>query len=113
VVAVLKQQLRARGRGRWHGAAVSATPTRGRTPKPCPNPAPPPQLHGYEPLRAQLHDLTRRLHAPPGGFGVTVTCGSTYGLDIALDLLLERGEPVVVEEYTYSHALDTQLMPKG
>jgi hypothetical protein len=44
---------------------------------------------------------------------VTVTCGSTYGLDIALDLLLERGDPIVVEEYTYSHALDTQLMPKG
>lgn len=71
------------------------------------------QLHGYEPLRAALHGLTARLQAPPGPFQVTVTCGSTYALDVVLDLLLERGDPLLLEEYTYSHALEAQLMPKG
>ncbi|GBF96915.1 hypothetical protein Rsub_09920, partial [Raphidocelis subcapitata] len=60
-----------------------------------------------------LSALTARLQRPPGPFAVTVTCGSTHGLAVALDLILERGEPLLVEEYTYSHALEAQLLPKG
>lgn len=72
-----------------------------------------PQLHGYEPLRSKLQDLTTQLQRPLSNVQVTVTCGSTYGLDVALDLLLERGDPLLLEEYTYSHALEAQLAPKG
>lgn len=59
------------------------------------------------------HPLTRPRHSPPAARQVTVTCGSTYALDVALDLLLERGDPLLLEEFTYSHALEAQLMPKG
>lgn len=72
-----------------------------------------PQPSGYEPLRARLHALTLAQQRPQGAVQVNVTCGSTYGLDVVLDLLLERGDPLLLEEYTYSHALEAQLMPKG
>ena len=60
-------------------------------------------------------DPGRPAPASPSDRGgqVTVTCGSTYALDMALDLLLERGDPLLLEEYTYSHALEAQLIPKG
>lgn len=69
--------------------------------------------NGYEPLRSILASLTERVQRPPRPASVTVTCGSTYSLDVTLDLLLERGDPLLVEEFTYSHALEAQLMPKG
>jgi DNA-binding transcriptional MocR family regulator len=53
------------------------------------------------------------MQSPAAPFEVTTTCGSTNALDVALDLILERGAPLLLEEYTYSHALETQLMPKG
>ncbi|KAI8473556.1 MAG: pyridoxal phosphate-dependent transferase [Monoraphidium minutum] len=69
--------------------------------------------NGYEPLRAKLHELTVAMQRPPAPIQVTVTAGSTYALHVVLDLLLERGDPLLLEEYTYSHALEAQLMPKG
>jgi aromatic amino acid aminotransferase I / 2-aminoadipate transaminase len=59
-------------------------------------------------LVAFLKDHTEKLHHPPyEDWSTTLTCGSTYSFYSCLRMLLERGDFLVMEEYTYSSAIST------
>ncbi|XP_071553047.1 kynurenine/alpha-aminoadipate aminotransferase, mitochondrial-like [Panulirus ornatus] len=62
---------------------------------------------GYPPLLEQLRALTQKLHSPPG-WGereLVVTTGSQSGLLMAMEMMLNPGDPVLVEQPCYTGAL--------
>ncbi len=67
---------------------------------------------GYAPLGAWVAAHVQRLHAPPVAVDHLVTCGNTNGLDLALRSLLNPGDVVLTEEYTYAATLQA-LRPMG
>lgn len=68
---------------------------------------------GYPPLQAWAQQLVEELHRPPCPTDTIITPGATCSLDALLRLLLNPGDPLLVEEYTYSHALEALFIPKG
>ncbi|KAK3267627.1 hypothetical protein CYMTET_23831 [Cymbomonas tetramitiformis] len=46
------------------------------------------------------------LHKPPGPWDVQLTAGSMAGIDACLDNLFDRGDTILVEEFTFTAALD-------
>lgn len=85
-----------RSRTRRSSALVAAAAK--KTPAALP-PGPPPAA------------VSRPLHA--GGRDLVVTAGSTAALDAALRALLSRGDALLAEEFTYSHALEALMAPHG
>jgi DNA-binding transcriptional MocR family regulator len=55
--------------------------------------------------------VSKALHS--GGRDLVVTAGSTAALDAALRALLSRGDALLAEEFTYSHALEALMAPHG
>jgi DNA-binding transcriptional MocR family regulator len=66
-------------------------------------PAPPPG-----PPRAAVSATLHR-----GGRDLAMTAGSTAALDAALRALLSRGDALLAEQFTYSHALEALMAPHG
>jgi len=60
---------------------------------------------GYPPLVSWLKDLQRHVHQPMSTTELVVTTGSQDGLCKALEMLMEPGEPVVVEDFVYAGTL--------
>jgi DNA-binding transcriptional MocR family regulator len=63
---------------------------------------------GYPPLVSWVGEHVRALHAPPGRVAHLVTCGNTNGIDLVLRTLLNRGDVVLAEEFTYSATLQAR-----
>ncbi|KDD74616.1 hypothetical protein H632_c1182p1 [Helicosporidium sp. ATCC 50920] len=68
---------------------------------------------GWPPLTAWLEALTAEIHRPAGAVATAVTSGSTQAMTMLLALFLERGDSLLVEEFTYSHILECSLLPEG
>jgi DNA-binding transcriptional MocR family regulator len=70
---------------------------------------------GHPSLREWAREFTQKMHAPPlhVGHGTIITDGSTRGIDIVTSLFLDPGDAILVEEYTYSHFLETLAIPRG
>lgn len=60
---------------------------------------------GYPPLVSWLKDLQKQIHQPAPNTELVVTTGSQDGLCKALEMLMEPGEPVVVEDFVYAGTL--------
>jgi aromatic amino acid aminotransferase I / 2-aminoadipate transaminase len=59
-------------------------------------------------LVAFLKKHTQMVHNPPyEDWSTTLTCGNTYSFYICLRMLVERGDYIVMEDYTYSSAIST------
>nr|XP_053641221.1 kynurenine/alpha-aminoadipate aminotransferase, mitochondrial-like isoform X2 [Cherax quadricarinatus] len=69
---------------------------------------------GFPPLVQQLKQLTEDLHQPPRmcETEVVVTMGSINALSIAADMLLNPGDPIIVQEPVFTGVL-TALLPYG
>lgn len=51
--------------------------------------------------------------AAPIGMKVVITQGSSAGLEALFRMLLNPGDPVLLEEYTYAHVVEADLLPMG
>lgn len=60
---------------------------------------------GHGPLREAIAEAMRRRGAQALAEGIVITNGSQQGLDLVFRALLDRGDPVVMEEPTYTGAL--------
>jgi aromatic amino acid aminotransferase I len=59
-------------------------------------------------LVAFLKQHTEMVHNPPyEDWSTTLTCGNTYSFYTCLRMLVERGDYIVMEDYTYSSAIST------
>jgi aromatic amino acid aminotransferase I len=59
-------------------------------------------------LVAFLKQHTEMVHNPPyEDWSTTLTCGNTYSFYSCLRMLVERGDYIVMEDYTYSSAIST------
>jgi DNA-binding transcriptional MocR family regulator len=70
-------------------------------------PPPPPPAPPGNPRAAVASTLHR------GGRDLALTAGSTAALDAALRALLSRGDSLLAEQFTYSHALEALMAPHG
>lgn len=72
-------------------------------------------LRGHPPLLhwAKAHVL--EMHNPPvsGTHSVAITNGGNHTLEIITSILLNRGDSILVEEYTYPVILESIAEPKG
>jgi DNA-binding transcriptional MocR family regulator len=89
-------------------------------------------LQGYSPLVSWAHNMVASLHHPatllpqpnpsaatftnsssaePIGMQVVMTQGSSAALDCVFRMLLNPGDPVLLEEYTYAHVVEADLLP--
>jgi hypothetical protein len=92
-------------------------------------------LQGYAPLVSWAHNMVASLHHPatllpqptinsssanscansssaePIGMQVVMTQGSSAALDCLFRMLLNPGDPVLLEEYTYAHVVEAGLLP--
>eukprot|EP00775_Hariotina_reticulata_P010800 gene10800-10956_t len=85
---------------------------------------------GYAPLVSWAHDMVSTLHKPatlqpppatsaatsnlggsPVGMDVVITSGSSAALDSLVRMLLNPGDPILLEEYTYAHIVEAHLLP--
>ena len=60
---------------------------------------------GFPPLVKWLKELQENTHSPPINTDLVVTSGSQDGLCKAIEMLMEPGSPVVVEEFIYAGTL--------
>ncbi|RAO64657.1 uncharacterized protein BHQ10_000669 [Talaromyces amestolkiae] len=68
------------------------------------------QATGLPQLAKMIREQVKIYHDPPyADWGCVLTTGSTSSLDIALRMLTERGDSVLVEEYTYPTMIETSL----
>jgi DNA-binding transcriptional MocR family regulator len=90
-------------------------------------------LQGYGPLVAWARDMVTSLHKPatlqqhtagipqqpnpqqvePVGMDVVITPGASAALDSLVRVLVNPGDPVLVEEFTYAHMAEAHLLPLG
>eukprot|EP00798_Chlamydomonas_sp_ICE-L_P018251 gene18251-24704_t len=68
---------------------------------------------GYPPLVELLDNLSKKMQQPQCDVSVAVTTGATLAIDCIINLLLNRGDPLLCEEFCYSHALEAQFVPRG
>ncbi|WPT10617.1 Kynurenine/alpha-aminoadipate aminotransferase [Picochlorum sp. SENEW3] len=62
--------------------------------------------YGYEPLRAWCQDHTKSQHTCCSMHRTMVTDSTTHALDVVTSLLLNPGDAILIEEFTYSHFID-------
>ncbi|TPX35729.1 hypothetical protein SmJEL517_g01971 [Synchytrium microbalum] len=71
------------------------------------------QGQGSQKLINILHDTVQHTHKPKySDFNIIVTAGNTDAMDKSLRLLCERGDAVLVEEWSYPSAME-QMRPMG
>ena len=69
--------------------------------------------YGYEPLRAWCEAHTKSSHGRPDSHRTMVTDSTTHALEMLTSLLLNPGDSILVEEYTYSHFVECVVDRKG
>jgi len=63
---------------------------------------------GHEPLLQFCKDFTELVHKPNySNWDAMLTCGNTEGLNRVARLLFNRGDKVILDEFSYSTALET------
>lgn len=67
---------------------------------------------GYLPMLKWAKDLVSITHSPPCEWETVLTNGATHALDLVSSTLIDPGDTIVVEEFSYSHALGTCFLPK-
>lgn len=69
---------------------------------------------GHVPLQRWCEAHCRQMHNPPSSVehATIVTDGSTHALELITSLLLDPGDVLLVEAYSYSHFLECTLSPK-
>jgi len=70
-------------------------------------------LRGYPPLVQWAINHVQALHRPPSAHDILITNGANHSLELITSLFLERGDALLVEEYTYPVILESIAMPKG
>ncbi|KAL3154213.1 hypothetical protein ABBQ32_013719 [Trebouxia sp. C0010 RCD-2024] len=70
-------------------------------------------VQGYPALHSWCETHTKTMHNPPGRQEVLITNGSNHALEMVCELLLERGDYVLAEEYTYPSVIESVIIPKG
>eukprot|EP00891_Asterochloris_glomerata_P008351 jgi/Astpho2/8351/fgenesh1_pg.00122_%23_86_t len=70
-------------------------------------------IRGYQPLYDWMKAHTWRMHSPPGDHDVTITVGSNNTLEILMSLLLNKGDTLLAEEFTYPHVVESFARPRG
>ncbi|RMJ29122.1 Aromatic amino acid aminotransferase [Aspergillus sp. HF37] len=68
------------------------------------------QPMGAPPLLRFVTEHTEIIHNPPySDWQCSLTCGSTFSWDTTLRMLCERGDYILMEEYTFSSSVETAL----
>lgn len=70
-------------------------------------------LRGYPPLVHWATNHVQALHRPPSVHDILITNGANHSLELITSLFLQRGDALLVEEYTYPVILESIAMPKG
>jgi aromatic amino acid aminotransferase I len=70
-------------------------------------------LLGYPPLVHWATSHVQSLHRPPSPHDILITNGANHSLELITSLFLQRGDAILVEEYTYPVILESIAMPKG
>ena len=70
---------------------------------------------GFEPLRSWCEAHTRRKHGVRDGTDTTtmVTDSTTHALDAVTSVLMNPGDSILIEEYTYCHFTDCTVERQG
>lgn len=68
---------------------------------------------GYAPLQRWAADFTATQHRPPCETITAITTGSNCSLEFICQLLLNKGDSIVCEEFTYSHMIESNLNLHG
>ena len=63
---------------------------------------------GYPPLVSWVAAHVAALHAPPRPVVHLITCGNTNGVDLVARTLLDAGDAVLAEEFTYAATLQAR-----
>ncbi|KAL3147261.1 hypothetical protein ABBQ32_002752 [Trebouxia sp. C0010 RCD-2024] len=70
-------------------------------------------LRGYPALHDWVKKHTWALHSPPGDHDVLVTGGSNATIEMLMSLLMNPGDTIMCEEFTYPHMIESFVIPKG
>lgn len=68
---------------------------------------------GYAPLQKWAADFTATQHKPPCQTVTAITTGSNCSIEYLCKLLLNKGDSIVCEEFTYSHIIESTLVLHG
>jgi hypothetical protein len=69
---------------------------------------------GFAPLRTWLSELTERMQRPARhDWGTVIANGAIHSAELVMRSLLDPGEPILVEEFTFSQVLDGLVIPIG
>lgn len=60
-----------------------------------------------------LHSAEQQQQHEPVGMDVVITPGASAALDSLVRVLVNPGDPVLVEEFTYAHMAEAHLLPLG
>lgn len=70
-------------------------------------------LKGHPSLVSWVTDHMAALHAPPAGQEVLITNGGNHALEMIATIFLDRGDSLLVEEYSYPVMTESIAQPKG
>lgn len=70
-------------------------------------------VQGYPALHTWCEGHMKAMHSPPGQHEVLLTNGSNHTFEMVCELLLDRGDYILTEEYTYPSVIESVIIPKG
>lgn len=72
-------------------------------------------LRGYQPLLSWAERHTALMHAPPAvaGHECLITNGGNHTLEMLFALFMDRGDSLLLEEYSYPVVTESLAQPKG
>lgn len=70
-------------------------------------------LRGYPPLYEWVKKHTWGLHSPPADHDIVVTTGSNHTIEMIMSLLMDKGDTILCESYTYPHMIESLVIPRG
>lgn len=72
-------------------------------------------LLGYKPLLAWALRHVKMVHNPPpaAAHEIIITNGNNHAIELITSLFLDRGDSLIMEEYTYPVLLESIALPKG
>jgi len=68
---------------------------------------------GYAPLAQWAAAFQKRQHSPPCETATGITTGSNCALEMLCKLLLNKGDSILVEEFTYAHMVESTINLHG
>ena len=70
-------------------------------------------LRGYPPLVHWATAHVASLHRPPSPHDILITNGANHSIELITSLFLDRGDAILVEQYTYPVIIESIALPKG